>query len=286
MESLKSTLPSIYSFLLDLVLSCPLQSPFPHPASRKGALLLTSPCPHVSAKKKRQPATSYGSSKTRCERSSPWEKHLFLPFPYTSLGAQQRVTPTPRKELMLLRGHREQRCTDSGGLTRGNQEQGMQVTKHNQIPLFDLPLPSRRFRPCLSYHKPEHGIGNRLCRPFQPSRPAQALPSSSFEHFFALLLVTQHRSAERRRGAQWDNMMDTLTGLLTSSCKPPREFSNRLYFSAICWFIFVTSLSYMADGVLEEKTTGSTVLFQSKDPPSLRSYFYTSNRCHEKMTKK
>ena len=100
--------------------------------------------------KKRQPTTSYRSSKTRSERSCPQEKHLFLPFPYTSLGREQRVTPIPKKELMLLTGHSD---AQTQGLMISDQKQGMQVTKQNQILLFSLPLHSRRSHPCLLYRK-------------------------------------------------------------------------------------------------------------------------------------
>lgn len=168
MESRESTLLIIYNFLLDGVLSCPLQLPFPHPSSRKGVLLLPSSCP-LSQQKNRQPATSYGSEKTRSERSFPQEKHLFLLFPYTSLGTQ-RVTPTPKKRAKAA--PRARRAAPHK-LMIGNQEQGMQVTKQNQILLSDLPLPSRRSHPCLLYPKPEHGIRNRLCNSFQPTRRAQ-----------------------------------------------------------------------------------------------------------------
>lgn len=153
-------------FLLDYGFFCPLQLPFPHPAPRKWALLLTRLMPANLSKKKRQPATSCGSSKTRSERSCPQEKHLFLPFPYTSLGTEQRVTPTSKTELMLLP---ESSDAQTQGLMTGNQEQGMRVTKQNQALLFDLPL-SCSSHPRLLYPEPEPGMRNKLGNSFQPPR--------------------------------------------------------------------------------------------------------------------
>lgn len=133
---------------------------------------------HLSRKKKRQPATLYRSSKRRYERSCPQEKHLFLPFASTSLGTQQRVTATPKRELSLLTGQKEQGCTNSG-LTTGHQEQGIQGTKQNHMLLFDPPLPSRHSHPSLLNCKPEHGCNSlQLSRQAQTQRSRPSLPSS------------------------------------------------------------------------------------------------------------
>lgn len=51
-----------------------------------------------------QAATPPSSSATRSERSCPKEKLLFLPSPYASLGTEQRASPSPKKEPVLLQG--------------------------------------------------------------------------------------------------------------------------------------------------------------------------------------
>lgn len=99
-ESLKCTFLFRYNFLLDRVLSCPPAAAFSTSCFQEMSTPADKLVP-ANLSKKRQPATSYGSSKTRSERSCPQENHLFLPFPYTSLGTEQRATPTPKKELTL-----------------------------------------------------------------------------------------------------------------------------------------------------------------------------------------
>lgn len=114
MESLKSTLLFTYSFLLDCVLTCPLQLPFPHPASRKWVLLLTSSCPLISAKKDSLPLRTE-AAKQDVKGPALRRSTCSSPFP-TPAWEWSRVAPSPGKALMLAQGTQS---SDAG--TRGHE---------------------------------------------------------------------------------------------------------------------------------------------------------------------
>lgn len=102
-----------YNFLLDCALTCPLQLPFPRPASRKRVLLLTSSCPLISAKKDSLPLRTEaakqdlkGPALRRSTCSSPF---------HTPAWERSRVAPVPEKALTLA-----QRTESSDAGTQGH----------------------------------------------------------------------------------------------------------------------------------------------------------------------
>lgn len=124
MESLKSTLLSSYNFLLDCVLTCPLQLPFPRSAPRKWVLLLTSSCPLISAKKDMLPLRTEaakqdlkGPALRRSTYSSPF---------HTPAWEWSRAAPTPGKALTLAQGTEN---SNAGTHRNVTGSKGMQVLK-------------------------------------------------------------------------------------------------------------------------------------------------------------
>lgn len=126
--------------------------------------------PAISAKKKKKTACHFiWKRKNKIWKVLPSGEALLPPLSIHQPGNPES-NPNPKERAKAApRARRAARHK----LMIGNQEQGMQATKQNQILLSDLPLPSRRSHPCLLYPKPEHGIRNRLCNSFQPARRAQ-----------------------------------------------------------------------------------------------------------------